>query len=42
MEEYRLIAYRHVYLLNFAVTGARRVRQSVRLWVCRNGVWGWL
>lgn len=42
MEEYRLIVYRPVYLPNFAVTGAGRVKRSVRLWVCRHGVWGWL
>ena len=43
MEECRLIVYRPVSLPNFAVTGARRMNIiSVRLWVCRKGVWGWL
>ena len=43
MEEAGLIVYKPVYLSNFSVTGARRVNiTGVRLWVCRNGVWGWL
>ncbi len=42
MEEYRLIVYRPVYSISFSVTEARCVRRSVQLWVCSNGVWGWL
>ena len=42
MEEYRIIVYRPVYITSFSVTGARPGSLNVRLWVCRNGVWGWL